>query len=52
MPVEAAPIEVDDIGVFVSGFLSGNAEMDFSNNGELNLDDIEIFVSSFLAGCG
>ncbi|MEQ8850213.1 MAG: M43 family zinc metalloprotease [Phycisphaerales bacterium] len=47
-----AALNIDDIGLFVSGFLSGDATVgDCNGNGAVNIDDIDCFVAGFLAGC-
>ncbi|GJM18190.1 MAG: hypothetical protein DHS20C14_04030 [Phycisphaeraceae bacterium] len=45
-------LNVDDIDIFVTGFLGGDLGIaDFDGNGALNVDDIDAFVLGFLEGC-
>lgn len=44
-------VNVDDIDLFVTGFIGGDLGVDYDNNGLLNVDDIDAFVQAFLAGC-
>lgn len=44
-------LNLDDIDVFVTAFLSGNHIADLDGNGIANIDDIDAFVTAFLDGC-
>lgn len=44
-------LNLDDVNLFASAFVSGDLAADLDGNGVLNLDDINLFAQSFLAGC-
>ncbi len=44
-------LDLDDISVFVSAFLSADPTADLTGDGVLNFDDLDAFVDSYLSGC-
>ena len=44
-------LDLADISVFVSGFLSADSVADLNNDGVFDLADITLFVDAFVAGC-
>lgn len=54
-PADLAPpfgiIDLSDINVFVSGFITGDPIADLDGSGVFDLTDINQFIDSFVAGC-
>ena len=44
-------LNVDDVDLFVAGFLGLDPVADCDASGTFNVDDVDCFVSAFLAGC-